>query len=529
MATPQTAQAQVIDIPVLGMDTRDPLLKMEPLYSPWLENVDTDGQKLSVRNGFDYFGTVISQADVILGLGVYGDPTASNAKLYAYTQGEGDGSSVKNKIMLGAGDGTFSVAYTTSHYQADEAYPVNFKTQLGFNVEAAPNFCSARYDGSSWSTMGFTYSAYDIAAYSACAYKGRVYLWNPPYLYYSALNAVTGACTRRDLGDLFKYKTSLGGFIEVLSSPGDRPSETYLAIGNSAGEILVYGGDYPDSTTWALVGQYHVPRLAGSRSTLVINNDVWIATIGGIISLRALMSNGAEAFQSLSPTYMIQTYWTTLIGTIPAPFSGFTTLSMAYWPEKNKVYVFVPAYVSINAGATTTGSGTILVYDISSNGWTIHRVPQTIFCSATDLHTTLGGLTYYQNNLYFYCGPNVYRYSSDYMDDNDPTVGGQSAFSWFIKSNHSTLGNATTRKIVKGWAPLLKADHCSGDVRLYHEIDVGRISTAVTSAAPAIQDGINALTIMHGGVGTVFQWSLIGQTNASITGPLELYSMGVIL
>lgn len=530
MATPQTAQAQVIDIPVLGMNARDPLLNMDPRYGETLYNVDTDGQKLSVRMGFEHFGTVIDNADYILGLGVHGDPSSSSAKLFAYCQGAGDGVDTHNKVCLGAGDGTFSVAYTLAGRTADEAYPINYKNQLGFAVEANPANDSARYNGSSWSHLGFTVGGFDISARGGCEYKGRVYLTSADDLYYSSgtPGAVTGACTKRSLGDFFRYY-DIGGFIETLSSPGNRPSETYLAIGRKTGEILVYGGDYPDSATWSLVGKYKTAPLVGYRAALAFNNDIWIPTIAGIVSLRALMTNGIDAAQQLSPTYMIQPYWTALMNAAAAVTYSSLGISMAYWPEKNKVYVFIPVTANYLIGTSETNAATILVYDVSSGAWTQHEVPSTI-CTNDDDDTWFerGGLTYYKNNVYFYCGPNVYRYSeSSYLDDNDPLRTGTSAFFWAVYGTHNTFGNAS-KKQLRGWNPLIKIDNCeAGGLYMQTSIDVGRVITSGTYPTPI--DGLNSLTVMNGGLGSSFQWRLIGLTNGDMSGPIELYSMGAIL
>lgn len=530
MSYPQTLPAQIVNIPARGMNTQDSPLSMPPDTSMWLQDVDIDGQKISVRNGFELFGSIVYNS-VINALGVWGDPATSSSKLFAYCTSGGT-----NTVQLGNGDGTFAIAFTCGGSASDDIYPVNYKNNLAFLTEAGnPTAEDARTaDGSTWAASGFTYGAANIEPRAGCEYKGRVYLMNGSNLYYSALGAVTGACSLVSLSDFFDY-TCYPAFVMPLSGPGELNAETYLVIGSTSGEILLYAGDYPASATWALVGRYKVPPTCGSKSILKLNSDIWIPTIGGIVSLRALMSAGTEALGELSPTYQIQKYWNALMAAYAATgklYSGYRNVSSAYWPEKNKVFIFIPHWVARTSPLAFDYSdstiGTLLVYDIPSKGWVIHKIAMSIMTKDDDVtNTTYGDLTYWKNNVYFHCGPNVYRYSTGYVDSEDPTRGADTpAYVWIIEGAYSTLGDPSSQKTVKGWNPLLKQDNCSGSIELYTALDVSRVETS--PSAPAMSDGINNLTVLNGGIGTIVQWVMRGTTNDSITGPVELYSMGVI-
>lgn len=530
MAYPQTAPGQVLDIPVGGMNTKDSLTRMDASFSPLMLNVDTDGQKITSRKGFDLFGTIDDDSEVVLALGVAGDPSSTTSSLYAYCQGGDDGN---NKLQLANGDGTFSVP-TSGVFgtgQADEVVPFNYKTYLGFNVEAGVANEAAKVSSAGViSLMGFTYSGNAFSATASCEYKGRVYHWNGATLYYSSLGAITGACDSVSLTDFFKYSSYRGPLLTVLSSPGERASETYLVVGNLAGEILVYAGDYPASATWNLVGKYKIPPLMDFRAYIEIDNDVWILTSSGIVSLRNLMNSGERALNELSPTWNIQRYWTELMSVVPSRLSGSTNVSAAYWPEQNKLYVFVPARNADPTASATTTYGSILVYDMASKAWTIHLIPDTIMLKTQNVaHLTHGGIVYFQNNVYFHIGPNVYRYKSTYDgDDKDPTRGTTiTPIEGDIYSSYNALGDMQARKEVQGWAPLFKSEGMSGLLEFSTSIDVERQITAASK--PAFPDGVNSLTVLNGGVGTLFQWRLHFETDDSTSYPLELYSMGVII
>lgn len=535
MSYPTTAPAQVIDIPIKGMNTRNAPLSMDPQTSLWLQDVDTDGQRISVRNGFELFGSLEYNAEIVA-LGVYGDPADANSQLFAYCCASGD-----NTVQLGNGDGTFSVVYTASASQSSEAYTLNC------GVNSTPNLCflvpkndpaedARTADGTTWAAAGFTSGGDNIRARCACEHNGRIYFFYNGILYYSdSLGAVTGTCSEFPTSNFFRY-TCDPAFLCSLSSPGERASETYLAAGSAAGEIIVWGGDYPASSTWSIVGKYKVPPICGQRAAIEINNDIWILTTAGIVSLRALMGRGEEAVQELSPTYNIRLYWNALMSRFlrfGEMYSGYSNVSAAYWPEKDKLFVFVPYWGQRTSPLAfdyfDKNIGTMLVYDMPSQAWTIHKIRTEIMNKTGELsNTSYGGLTYWKNNVYFHCGPNVYRYGIGYMDDADPTRSlDPRSFSWIIEGAHTTLGNPTDQKDVKGWNVLMNADNCSSGVQLMTSIDFSRVSRPWSNVP--LRDGINSTNILNGGMGTEFNWTLMGVTNADIEGPVELYSMGVLL
>ena len=161
--------------------------------------------------------------------------------------------------------------------------------------------------------MGFTFAGNPITAVAATGYRGRVYLIKNANLYYSALLAVTGACTNIDMTAMLEMPGTGLLWIGVLTDSGNKPTASMLAMGTDRGEVLVYSGDNPGSPDWEMVARLKIPPVLNYQPILEINGDIWIATTTGIVSLRRLLQAGEDDIESTLVTQALSPYWRKLV------------------------------------------------------------------------------------------------------------------------------------------------------------------------------------------------------------------------
>lgn len=503
------------------MNRRDPLLGMSQNYSPWLLNIDCENQFNRVRNGVVIHST-LQDVEVVTNLGVYGSRGFSTNKLFAHTQ-----------VSVGAGDNkvydistsTESLSITTSvGSQSDEIRSFNFNQRLMFHGES--NFANddVLYDGSSWSTSGFTYSASPIGGRVAGSYKGRPYFAEGNYLYYpTTVGAVTGALNRQDFSSVFKFSGNIA-FIATISAPGDRPTDMFFVMGNTNGEILVYGGDYPDSSTWSLVSQFKTSPLLGYEAIITYNNDLLLLTRTGAVSLRQLFIQGNLAAETLNISDPIDDYWIKLINNLTATSYWSVPPSMisgCYWPEKNRILILVPGHVDID-GVYSASYATMFSYNCATKAWSIYKL-------ANVDATWIGGMTYFAGSVYFFTRNVVMTISSTvFKDETYNSAGSYSAYAHAQHSAYINVDSLSKGKRVQAIEPIVKTDFAGAtDLGVKVASDAGRSVSQATY--PTLADGYNSPYCSVGVEGTYLQYRLEGTTDVASTDGLELYAVTAIL
>lgn len=517
MSTPRTAVPVPFPVP-RGINRRDALLALPNYDSPWMLNVDCETQFDRVRNGFVIHSTVMTEANgYVLGLGVFGTRGHTTHKLFAYFQ---DGIAGINKVF-DITTSTESLAFSCADDTADEAYPLRFNARLMFHGEADFLDCDAIYDGSSWAASGFTYSASPIGGRVATSYKGRPYIASGTYLYYpTTVGAVTGALSRVDLASVFDSAGAIA-WMSVLSAPGNRPTEAYLCIGNQAGEILIYGGDYPASSTWSLVSKFQTSPPVGFDSIIPYQNDTWILTQSGVVSLRDLFGAGNEAAVNLNVSDEIDDYWGKLLKQASSLFYLVARgISGCYWPEKNKIFILVPGHIDVN-GTYSADIATMFVYNCTTKKWSLY--------SLSGVETDhLGGMTYFNDGIYFFSRNVVMTLSQTvFKDETYNSAGSYSAYGYALHSAYISIDEVAKGKRVVGFEPICKTDFSKGNLGVKAATDAGRRVSAATY--PALQDGYNAPYCSVGAEGSYFQYRLEGEVDTDSTDGLEIYAVTAIL
>lgn len=508
-ATPITRFA-----PTLGINRKDALANMGQAYSPWILNADCWPQSIKLRNGYVIHSTISSSPTIILALGIFGTKSlpASNY-LFAYCQ---DASGV-NKIY-DVSVAAESLAHSCADDTADEAFPVNFGKRLAFVTEADFADCNRQFDGSTWAAWGFTDGGSPIGGRVVVSYKSRVYIFSGTSLYYGSLEAITGDTTPVDFQYVIEdYCTTV--WATIMTSPGQRADEIYLAFGTSSGETLVYGGDYPDSSTWQIVGRFKTAAPVGYNAIVRFRNDTWVLTDTGFVSLRDLFTNGAISDEEQSASMNIDPYLTDLFKQLN---QGFWTIPISgvYWPEKNQILILVPGHIDKD-GTFSSSTATMCVYSTLTQGWSFHKL--------SNVSTSrLGGLTYYKGNIYFFTENVVMKVDlTGYKDETYNSAGNYSSYSFEIQGAYSSFGDENSNKRVVGVQPIMKTDFDGTHVGVQVVADFGRQASDV--AEVELVDGYNMPYYSVGAQGVYLQYRLIGESDTASTDGLELFATSMIL
>lgn len=157
-----------------------------------------------------------------------------------------------------------------------------------------------------------------VTYFDGCSYKDRLYLRGTSggtltAVTYFPVGAIAGAADNAfEFGTLFQ-RGNLITFIASWTFNQGLQNEQLFVVGNDAGEVLIYSGDWPAASNWQLVSRLEIPvpftravfaPLAGYVATHVINlgQDILINTSRGLISLAQAMAGktGDPAYTSIS-------------------------------------------------------------------------------------------------------------------------------------------------------------------------------------------------------------------------------------
>jgi len=572
VAYPQTAPAIPVPVPVKGMNTRDPLAAMDPNYAPWVLNFEPEPQYLRARNGYVIHSNLDAVADTLLRIVSYGYRSlfaycykaGVDNKIYeithadwvagqSYTVGEKVRGVTSNHIYecttaitesdteptrTTAGtnnddDGVWTwekaaLVHTLTGTSSTAGYqrPIKYRGRAGF-LSAANALCpSVVWNGTTWAAPGFTYSATTIDASCLTNYRGRVYLFYNKYIYYSDLTGVTGACDRVDMSLVLDTSEQIV-WCGTLVDSTNKPAESMLAFGTSDGEVLVYAGDNPAATNWEMIGRLKLSPVLNYQGILEIQGDIWIATTSGVISLRKALSFGQERLESASVSQEINPYWSRLVKSATAYNARYSwswlqeslLATMVYWPEENKVYIFMDGWLDEDGDPDLTHNpSSVFVCNLYTGAWAVHQ------SSGTAIYTLGDKATYFNNNVYYISSKCVLKRGEGFKDQ----IINSSAFKAIPYALHSAYTNLGGKfKQCVGLEPLMKTDFAGTSVTMKSSVDFGRKVSAACSHA--LIDGHQAPFYAAGNQGAYVQYRIEGYADTASTDGLELYSMGVAI
>lgn len=513
MSQPYTGQIIPLELPILGMNTRDGLSRMNPSYSPWVENFEPQTQVCKIRPGMTTFHTF---SNSMKAANIYGKDI-----FYWVENG------ASSAIFQLEPDGTDTNVQTT--VTSTEVWSGYFAGRIAFCTDGGGGKWYV-YNGSSWSSLGFDDGSSTIYG-KFTSHKGRVYIVSGKTLFFSELEAITGTCSQVDLIFDFHEPEPKGGtsnpiaFIATLSSPGDRADEQYLCIGSYSGEILVYAGDNPAANNWELVAKLKTspilePEL-NDNSHIVYRNDIWVMTTTGIHSVKGLLTASADAPQAYSMSYLIDSHYTKVCKEVlkDKQDSDDVAISCAYLPTENLLFFCVNGWVD-KSGAYDDAYCTMFVFNGHNNAWTLTKIPTKNGTGKIDF------LLNFNNSISYFDGRlNVqYRDTTVHYDEIPSGTPTQAPYTARMKGAPYAFGTQNKTKKLAGFELVYKTSLTS--------IDVGAIKNFHRNASntgtlrPNSFDSVSVDYVSVGEKGVYFQYELELDVESDSATGFELYALG---
>lgn len=438
-------EGQTVPPPYLGLDLVSPIDNMGPEYALELTNVFPGPTAPITRKGY---AQLVDLSSAI----------AEVNTLYPYNKQDGTtetiivGRGTPNKIYKISGStatditGATAISNTGTNMNCEQ-----FGTRL-YMCNGVDNV--QVYNGTSVADSTFTGIALN-SLINVSSYKERLYFVerNSMKFWYGNTQAVgASALTSFDL----QYVMRRGGYLLFAGSYTNQVSQTsqdlFWAI-SSEGEIVFYSGSSPASDAWGLVARFVIGKPLGFRAFIRVNNDVWILTEQGIISVASLFE--ADPEQALN---VISARVNPLISQYAKNFPLSNRWHGAFWAQGRRVFVMLP---------TSETQTKMLVYSIDTRGWCCYQLAAAGDCITINV---VNGIPYYGAS-----NGRVHTGESGYSDNGTAIqFKSRGAFSFF-----GTRGNYKAFKDIR---PLLNTARgislgCSLDTNFATSSTVNVIST----------------------------------------------------
>jgi len=171
----------------------------------------------------------------------------------------------------------------------------------------------------------------------------------------------TGGAPKLDEIIDIAYVMTKGGHLLFAGSYTNQtattPQNLFFAC-SSEGEVVFYSGTSPSD--WSLVAQYYIAKPLGYRAFVKVDNDVWIITQDGIISVKSLFE-----LDSINVTNAISGAINPIISEAANTFPFSHDWSGFNWSSGRRVYISIPSSSSENY---------FLVYSHDTKGWTTFKL-----------------------------------------------------------------------------------------------------------------------------------------------------------
>lgn len=267
--------------PTKGWNARDPIAQMEPGEAIAMDDIFPTPVDVMLRKGIVSHATGL--ANQVESLMPYNTP-AGTQTLFAAA-----GTSFFNTTSAGAVGAAVVTGLTNARWQ-----DVNFTNSSAdsylccFNGVDSPRY----WNNTSWITItgvstpaitGLTTST----IISAAIHQRRMWLTQVNTLdaWYLPADSVGGAATKFSIAGLAKR----GGYIMAIDTwtldAGDG-TDDFLVFVTSEGEVIVYAGTDPSSTTaWGLKGVWHIGEPIGRRCLKRFGGDLLLVLMNGVYPL----------------------------------------------------------------------------------------------------------------------------------------------------------------------------------------------------------------------------------------------------
>lgn len=295
--------------PVRGLNTIDPLALMQPTDAVEMDNLISSDSGLALRGGwYEYAVNVAGGPNAVRTVLSFDDATASSlasplsqSELFAATdagiylvEGGGDVSSVAAEIALSGAQ--YAGMLSSTQFAAAGA---------NFLVACSETDGAFVYDGVVWKKATSTGTAgpgiitgVDPANFvQVVAFKKRLGFVerNSGKAWFLPVGQVGGAAQVFDFGPLFVHGGMLLALIQWTQDAGEGVDD-YLVVLSSAGDIAVFRGNDPTSTTdWACAGTWYIGTPpVGRRCFTTSGGNIYVVTEFGIIPISQIVQGGLD-------------------------------------------------------------------------------------------------------------------------------------------------------------------------------------------------------------------------------------------
>ena len=497
--------------PYRGQQDNVPLVEVLSPYAEKVQNFNHDDSASRLRHGDSVWATKASAFP--LNLSTYGIGSAQ--KLFiAYDSG---GAGIK--FAEGTAGGAMSDVYSPGGAGGDdEIHTLYFNNVLTFFGEftlTPSGVGNPQYNGSAWGLSGYTYGG-SFLPFGGTAYKNRAYIigrYSTKYSY-GGINAISGATTEVDLAQIISSAGYLYGIRSVSLSEG-LEQENVLCFLFSSGEVLAYAGSYPNSADWKLVGRFVISPPIYYNAFVDANGDSYVITSAGLISLRALFTQGVRVATVQPLSYAIQNRWEQVLGFDWAAVSKEIFIKGVFDQKRNRIIIFLPSYIDED-GAEDTLNGLRLVYSFKTNSWSEHKLKQA---------PTVTSATYFKKASYYGQTGGIMKVEgasgfTDEQIDGDPDVG----IEFDLISGPIAKGRANVARAT-GLDVIVETDMYS---EAYYSFirDLG-VSSTTPQLVPSQGSTLQKPNANIGIEGSYIQYRINGTTTSGKTVGYNLYGVNV--
>lgn len=329
---PEGITSQTISPPILGWNTKDDIVTMDPSYCPTVNNFYSDGSTVNSRLGM----TIWSEQAVSANYGSVFELALQDGsrKLLA----TGDSTDKKPWDVTTFNSAPVDLSSGGSRLPGYLCSAVNFRNKL-FIKDTGGTLPCYYWDGSGSVTAAAFVgpSGNDTALFNPQPYKSRLWFCqlNSATAWYGGIDAITGALTSFDFSSGFTQGGALW-FVGAVSKTGVT-SDNYLVAISEKGEVLLYQGDYSSSPTWGLIGKYQMAPPIGKRSFFYWNQNLLVITVAGLFSVSDVLAQATNVVplsdkinnQFSNLTYLINT---TLLDSVTGCYYSYGEIIILSFP-----------------------------------------------------------------------------------------------------------------------------------------------------------------------------------------------------
>lgn len=411
----RTARGFSVPAPVGGLNAVDEFADMDPRDALILDNFFPDAYNVFLRRGNTIHVTGIG-AHPIETLMTWNGPTAS--KMFA---------AANNKIFDVTTAGSVGSAVVSS-LGSNRWQTTNFATSGGNFLVICNGVDAVRnYDGTNWTSPSIG-SVSSSTLINVCPFKSR--LWfvkkGTQDAWYLPASSISGTAVKFPLGSFFQLGGKLVAIGTLSSTAGINPDD-YICFVSSKGEILVYQGTDPaSSSTFALAGRYRTGVPIGDRPLLSFGGDLIITTSVGAVSMARTMQEDVAQAPKTAITYKIQTLFNRAAQNYGANFGWQSIL----YPQGNWALFNIPVSSTVYEQ---------YVMNAITGSW----------CHFTNMNGSCWGIL---NESIYFGGANgvVYKADNGLMDNMGPITGN-------IKTAWNYLGTRGTNKFITMIRPVIQS------------------------------------------------------------------------